>query len=274
MGYAQTLARPNKTKVTNAIIKQLKNAKTGRKHQVLKSMVCLPSTNALDVTKALEKGLIDTNTKLIAIEHKPNQFLHQIKTKLESLGFTEEKGNLFFILKDICDITGHDLNRAKKHFGIDSIDCWYLDTCSCVTSRFRKFLKNVVRKYSNDQSLICTNIVGAHDTSSDSAVNRARKKCIEKSFNLLISTGHIVPSNRNAQAVTDCLSKLLDMQCILTVNYKEEPEPHMYGERGSGGKPMLLNMFQSKAIGSTNNSGKDIDAIQCLGYPRSAKKSF
>ena len=82
MGYAQTLARPNKTKVTNAIIKQLKNAKTGRKHQVLKSMVCLPSTNALDVTKALEKGLIDTNTKLIAIEHKPNQFLHQIKTKL------------------------------------------------------------------------------------------------------------------------------------------------------------------------------------------------
>ena len=64
------------------------------------------------------------------------------------------------------------------------------------------------------------------------------------------------------------------MQCILTVNYKEEPEPHMYGERGSGGKPMLLNMFQSKAIGSTNNSGKDIDAIQCLGYPRSAKKSF
>ena len=65
MAWNPKTKRPVKKVITEGLFEYIKNTNPGK---VFKTYLCLPSTKGTDVKEALRQGVIDKNTKIIAIE--------------------------------------------------------------------------------------------------------------------------------------------------------------------------------------------------------------
>ena len=129
--------------------------------KVFKCFLCLPSTKATDVKEALRQGVIDKNTKIVAIEHN-YQYLRKLKIALTKLGFKHQ--SRVVICDDLCNITSQRLLRACNQLGVDSIDLCYIDTCSCLIRNLQRWIENIVANVCSEDAIVTTNVVAARAT--------------------------------------------------------------------------------------------------------------
>jgi len=149
------------------------------KKKTAKTFMCNPADLCLCVTEAFKQGIIDTNTKILAIEKGPKagdthpkygwvmttydakkekvRIIKSIYTKLKALGFAEE--NITIWDRELVRLTANEMRRL----GFGSIDYAYLDTCSCLTPDFLKWYQRHMNKVINFKSTIAFTFLISRD---------------------------------------------------------------------------------------------------------------
>ena len=158
MSWDARKKRNVKKLVTKGLFEYIKNTNPNR---VFKCYLCLPSTRAADVKEALRQGVIDKNTKIIAIENNYDH-LRSMKANLTKLGFKAK--SRFVIWDDLCNITSNHLMLICKSLGVDGVDLFYIDTCNCLIKCLQNWIKDVVGSVRTTDAIIATNILAARAT--------------------------------------------------------------------------------------------------------------
>lgn len=149
------------------------------KKKTAKTFMCNPADLCLCVTEAFKQGIIDTNTKILAIEKGPKagdthpkygwvmntydakkekaRIIKSIYTKLKALGFAEE--NITIWDRELVRLTANEMRRL----GFGHIDYAYLDTCSCLTPDFLKWYQRHMNKVINFKSTIAFTFMISRD---------------------------------------------------------------------------------------------------------------
>ena len=204
MAWNATKNRTIKKSITNALFGYLKDTNPNK---VFKCYLCLPSTKAKDVKEALRQGVIDKNTKIIAIE-KEHEHLRQMKVNLTRLGFGPK--SRVVIHKDLCEIDEYDLELVCKRLGVDGVDLFYIDTCDCLIDCLQQWIKNVAGHIKTKDAVIATNVQGAR------AVWDLEKYVKKGNY---INSVH--NKNKWASPIAHCLAEMTDMLTGFVVGYKE-----------------------------------------------------
>jgi len=205
MAWNAKKKRTIKKSITKGLFEYIKETNPNK---VFKCFLCLPSTKATDVKEALRQGVIDKNTKIIAIENN-YQYLPKLKIALTKLGF--KYWSRVVICDDLCNITSQHLLSACNQLGVDSIDLCYIDTCSCLIQNLQHWIKNTVDKVCAKDAIITTNVLAARATWD---LQKYKKK-----GSYLISNGN---KNKWASAIAHCLSDCTNKLTGFVVGYKEE----------------------------------------------------
>ena len=212
-GWNATKKRPIKKQITEGLFEYIKETNPGK---VFKCFLCLPSTKATDVEEALKQGVIDLDTKIIAIEKKP-EFLLKLKLRLTKLGFGPK--SRVVINKDLCDVNTGNLIDACKELDVDSIDLFYIDTCNCLVNCLQGWIEHVA---SNDliaskNRVVVTNVLAARATWD---LQKYTDYEITKWVGDGLTGGSI--KNKWAAKIASCLAEKTGMPTGLTIGYKEE----------------------------------------------------
>jgi hypothetical protein len=205
-GWNATKKRPIKKQITEGLFEYIKETNPGK---VFKCFLCLPSTRATDVEEALKQGVIDLDTKIIAIEKEP-EFLLKIKLRLTKLGFGPK--SRVVINKDLCDVNTGNLIDACKELDVDSIDLFYIDSCNCLIDCLQDWIEDVA---SNDlivskNRVVVTNVLAAratwdlHGYSLQNYLGSARNK------------------NRWTERIASCLAEKTGLLTGLTIGYHDK----------------------------------------------------
>lgn len=238
MAYNTRKLRSVKEEVTTGLFNHVK--KTNRKP--FKCYLCLPSTKSKDVKEALSQGVINLNTKIIAIEHNPKH-LKSLKSSLTKLGF--KHSSRVVLNMDICDITADHLKAACKKLGVAGIDLFYLDSCNCLIDKFQNWLEKVVSQTQTQNAVIITNVLAARAIwDLTNYKNSKHFLYYNERF------GHI--QNKWAPYITTCLKERLKTPISFCVGYKESGKA----------TPMVLCVNQQHLLRETPSQNK----IQNLGY--------
>ena len=238
-GWNATKKRPIKKQITEGLFEYIKETNPGK---VFKCFLCLPSTRATDVEEALKQGVIDLDTKIIAIEKEP-EFLLKVKLRLTKLGFGPK--SRVVINKDLCDVNTGNLIDACKELDVDSIDLFYIDSCSCLIDCLQDWIEDVA---SNDliaskNRVVVTNILAARATWD-------LQKYTDHS--LILEDNNI--KNKWAHKIASCLNEKTGMITWLTVGYKEK----------NVATPMVLCVNSQRGITSHRRFDSSIRKAQIL----------
>jgi hypothetical protein len=212
-GWDATKKRPIKKQITEGLFEYIKETNPGK---VFKCFLCLPSTRATDVEEALKQGVIDLDTKIIAIEKEP-EFLLKVKLRLTKLGFGPK--SRVVINKDLCNVNTGNLIDACKELDVDSIDLFYIDSCSCLIDCLQDWIEDVA---SNDliaskNRVVVTNVLAARATWDLRKYDKYPTDITDygdydKNYN----------KNKWSNSISRCLSSRTGLDTGLTVGYKEE----------------------------------------------------
>ena len=220
MSWSTTKDRPIKKKITEGLFLHIKHTNPD---YVFKCFFCLPSTRATDVEEALKRGVIDKDTKIIAIERDPKHLL-KLKLRLTRLGFGPN--SRVVINKDLCDLTTYELATACKELGVEGVDLFYIDTCNCLVDCVQDWIQDVAcnEMVALTNSVLIVNVQGARATHD---LDKYPNEDLHGSSNNI---------NPWANKIAQCLSAKTQRNTCLTVGYKEPSN----GNRGCGGSPMVL----------------------------------
>ena len=158
MAWDSTKKRPIKKQVTTNFFTFIKKV---HPRKTFKVFFCLPSTQANDVKEALELGIINKKTKIIAVE-RTKAYLPELKNALDNLGFGET--SRVIINKELCNITTWHLTEACKTLGVKGIDLFYIDTCNCLVACLQSWIEDVVGSVKANNAVIVTNVLAARAT--------------------------------------------------------------------------------------------------------------
>ena len=206
MAWSPKTKRPVKKVITEVLFEYIKNTNPGK---VFKTYLCLPSTKGTDVKEALRQGVIDKNTKIIAIEKK-YEHLCKLKANLTRLGF--KANSRVVIHKELCEIEECDLDWACDELGVSGIDLFYIDSCSCLIDCLQQWIKNVVGHIRTDDAVIATNVLGAR------AVWDLQKYVDQGD---LLSNWRRKNKNKWVSPIANCLSELTLKITGFSVGYKD-----------------------------------------------------
>lgn len=190
--------------------------------RVFKCFLCMPSTTAQDVVQARELGIIDENTKIIAIE-RSKEWVKKVKLALCKAGYRHKSRRI--IEKELIETTADDFKEVMNKLGVDSIDFAYLDTCNCATESLRTWIHEVLNPILSSDAVVSTNLQAARwvpvlkEYSEDDFTKRVYK-----------------PFNSYAGQIANFWEKETDKSTWLTLGYKE---------RGQGHPPMVLCVSQN-----------------------------
>jgi len=229
--FDTTKDRPIKKKITQGLFAAVK---TQYRQRVFKCFFCLPSTTCVCIKSALEFGLIDLDTAIIAVEYNKNK-VDEVRKTLESMGFTK----VFVFGKKLTDVNTFDLNVALTHLRQTTVDLAYLDTCSYLSQCMQEWIENFSRSTDKD-AVILTNFVAARNV-----------KDVQK-YNILPYYVAAFAKNPNANAFATCLHIMTKKQTQLLLSYKEKGLAH----------PMIVS-FNGK---SSYNLADRFKHLQNLGY--------
>lgn len=202
MAWNATKRRDIKALVTENLFKYIKATNPDK---VFKCFLCLPSTKARDVKEALRQGVIDKNTKIIAIEKNP-EFLLKLKVNLTMAGFGPE--SRMIINADLCSITKEHLEYVCEILGVDGIDLFYIDSCNCLIKKFQEWIQNVVCSVKTSDAVIVTSVLAA----------RATWDLVEYSNDYIHNYNH----NDWANKIANCLQHRTGLTTGLAIGYKEQ----------------------------------------------------
>ena len=149
------------------------------KKRTAKTFMCNPADLCLCVKEAFKQGIIDTDTKILAIERGPKagdthpeygwemcpdeareqkeRIIKSIYKELKILGFAEE--NITIWDGDIVDLTANEMRRL----GFGRIDYAYLDTCSCLSKAFITWYRRHMNKVINFKSTLAFTFMISRD---------------------------------------------------------------------------------------------------------------
>lgn len=144
-----------KKEITREFLTFIKECNVDR---VFKCFLCMPSTTAQDVVQARELGVIDENTKIIAIE-RSKEWVKKVKLALCKAGYRHK--NRQVIEKELIETTADDFKEVMNKLGVDNIDLVYLDTCSCATASLRTWIKEVLNPLLSSDAVVSTNLQAA-----------------------------------------------------------------------------------------------------------------
>ena len=208
MAWNANKKRTVKKSITKGLFEYIKETNPNK---VFKCYLCLPSTKAADVKEALRQGVIDKNTKIIAIEYK-YEYVSMVKASLTRLGF---KANSTIVINDnLCNITTERLLLACNQLGVDSIDLCYIDTCNCLMSNLQRWITNTVNNVCAEDAIVTTNVLAARATWD---LEKYKK-------NGEYPIGHINKNNW-ASPIAHCLQDNTNKLTGFIVGYKEEDAP-------------------------------------------------
>ncbi len=205
-GWDATKKRPIKKRITEGLFEYIKETNPGK---VFKCFLCLPSTRATDVEEALKQGVIDLDTKIIAIETEW-KFLPRVKRRLTKLGFGSKSRVVSY--QDLCNVnTGH-LIDACKTLNVDSIDLFYIDTCNCLVNCLQSWIENVASNdlIASEDRVVVTNVLAARATWD--LERYPDTDCNGSDFN----------RNPWANRIAHCLQDKTNLKTGLSIGYKEE----------------------------------------------------
>lgn len=205
MAWNANKKRTVKKSITKGLFEYIKETNPNK---VFKCYLCLPSTKATDVKEALRQGVIDENTKIIAIEHD-YRYLSKMKAALTRLGFKAK--SRVVIYDDLCKITTKRLLLACEQLGVDKIDLCYIDTCNCLIRDLQHWIKNLVNDACTIDAVITTNVLAARATWG---LEQYRKK-----GKYLLSRGN---KNKWASPIGHCLEDHTNKLTGFIVGYKEK----------------------------------------------------
>ena len=207
-GWDATKKRPIKKQITKGLFEYIKETNPGK---VFKCFLCLPSTKATDVEEALKQGVIDQDTKIIAIE-RDSGFLFSVNHSLTRLGFGPK--SRVVINKDLCNVTTNHLVDACEELGVKDIDLFYIDTCNCLINCLQEWIKHVAsnRLVASEDRVVVTNVLAARATWD------LYRYC---NWNYLGSA-----SNKNAwtERIASCLAKKTGRLTGLTIGYHDNDD--------------------------------------------------
>ena len=248
MAWSTTKDRPIKKQVTEGLFKHIKEM---HPNYVFKCFFCLPSTKATDVEEALKQGVIDENTKIIAIEKK-HKYLRELHGTLDRLGFDSE--SRVVICKDLCDLSTYELATACKELGVEGVDLFYIDTCNCLVDCVQYWIQNVAcnEMVALKNSVIAINVIGARATWD-----------LYKYPNTECPTTDTFGSNANrnpwANKIAQCLKQRTNRDVSLTAGYKEYD-----------GSPMVLCVLVPSKVRATMRATASMliaaNLLKNLGY--------
>lgn len=207
--------------------------------RVFKCFLCMPSTTAQDVVQARKLGIIDENTKIIAIE-RSKKWVRYVKTALCKAGYQQK--NRQIIEKELIETTTDDFKEVMSKLGVDHIDLVYLDTCSCATQSLRTWIREVLNPLLSSDAVVSTNLLAA------------RWVPILKEY----SDNHVTktlyqPINSYASQIANFWQEETNKSTWLTLGYKE---------RGTH-PPMVLCVSQNTT--NISNNLRRMGAIRRVG---------
>lgn len=260
-GWDATKKRPIKKQITEGLFEYIKETNPGK---VFKCFLCLPSTRATDVEEALKQGVIDLDTKIIAIEKEPD-FLLKVKLRLTKLGFGPK--SRVVINKDLCNVNTGNLIDACKELDVDSIDLFYIDSCSCLIECLQDWIEDVASNdlIASEDRVVVTNVLAARATWD-------LQKYTDYEITQLVGDGLKGGGgsikNQWAAKIASCLAEKTGMRTGLTIGYKEE----------NVATPMVLCVNDLSSLSDNSqwckSSVNTSFLLQNLGYKSSSTSSF